>query len=106
MTKTKLFKLLAILLSSSLLEGCISAPPDVPVCVNLVSFGHCINTISDKESDIVGDAWNDLLKKSLVLPSDSWAEIKKYILDMCKQNNNCQQMQVEKKIEKLEIRVE
>lgn len=56
-------------------------------------------TISDKEYPVSGQVWQDLKSNSLVLPSDSWAQLKIYILEMCQQSGDCAAIQ--KKIDLL-----
>lgn len=82
----------------------MAAPPEVPICVDLdASSGGCVMTTSLKRFEVVGDEWKALKKNSLVLPSDSWAQIKIYILEMCKLNSNCAEQLpvIEEKINRL-----
>jgi hypothetical protein len=58
-------------------------------------------TVGDEGYKVDGMAWQELKTNSLVLPSDSWAKLKIYILEMCKLNNNCSQELVQKKIDLL-----
>jgi hypothetical protein len=84
-------------------SGCVSAPPDVPVCVSLgETSGYCINTVSNTEQQVGGDAWQIMKKDALILPSDSWAKLKVYILEMCQQYGNCPAIQ--KKIDLLTLK--
>jgi hypothetical protein len=52
-------------------------------------------TISDKDQVVDdthllnGKTWLDLKVESVYVPSESWAEIKKYIIKQCKKNNDC-----------------
>jgi len=93
---------LVFLLSFTLLS-CVSAPPDVPICVTVDSnSGFCVHTISDKEYDVVGNEWELMKNESLVLPAESWLKLKQYILEMCFEFKNCPE--IEKKIEKLEVK--
>lgn len=87
-------------------------PPDVPACVPEGSQAYCDNTISDHPFhvdnsgqdyvDSKGKHYNyDQLKLiSLILPVESWASVKAYILAQCKKNKNCANIQPQ--IEKFE----
>lgn len=87
---------------------CYPRPPDIPVCVPLNNkTGFCTYTISDKQFQVdnelqlyQGKTWDELKQISLITPPSSWAEIKKFILEACKQFDNCDLTQ--KKIEILE----
>lgn len=95
-------KILLILLglSLSLLTSCAHVP-DVPVCVEItLDKGWCTNTISDKEYFVDEDnkytdpdtkvsyTWWELRPQTVHLPASSWAAIKKYIIQNCKQNKS------------------
>ena len=67
----------------SLLPSC-SSVPDIPACTRLgVDRGFCVWTISNKEEEINdtnkldGNTWLDIVNKSVILPQESWAAIKK-----------------------------
>ena len=91
-------RLLLILsaLSSSLLTSCQTAPPDVPVCVEItMNRGYCVNTISSTEF-YVDDAkkldkltWWELRPAMIMMPASSWAKLKTYIIVQCKQTGAC-----------------
>ena len=75
--------------------SCASVP-DVPICRSrTANTGFCTWTISNKDQVIDdihmlnGKTWLDLKIESVMVPSDSWAEIKKYIIKQCKRDNNC-----------------
>lgn len=87
--------------------------PDVYVCWDLSEYKvGCNKTISD--NPIVVDDFNNpyvdvdgnkisrsqLKKQSLILPLDSWKEIKTYILDQCRKHG-CQD--IETKINEMEM---
>lgn len=89
--------LLGILVSS-----CSPEVPNIEFCVPLdASTGHCFMTISNEERELSGQAWEDLKVKSFVIPSSSWAEIKKFMLETCERFNNCPEVQV--KIKQIEF---
>ncbi len=77
-----------------LLSSCVSVP-DVPVCTNLGLKGYCIWTISNKEQTVdetvlLGKLkWSDVMKKSVIVPVDSWIKIKGFIENACHQSNQC-----------------
>ncbi len=73
-----------------ILCSCKLDPPDVKACVSLSSEkGFCTYTISDKEEKISGKPWEALKSKSLVVPAESWSEIKKFILKVCEKTEEC-----------------
>lgn len=88
---------LLFVLLLSLISSCAS-PPSVFVCTRLSqSEGFCVNTITDEEKVISdtsllnGKTWLDLVIESVYVPSDSWKEIKAYIIKQCKKHNDCGQ---------------
>jgi hypothetical protein len=85
-----------VILLSFVISSCSTTPPDVPICVEIdMQTGHCIYTISNTEYDvdsehkINGKDWWELRTEMLLLPVDSWVEIKKFILKICKRTNRC-----------------
>lgn len=85
------------------LSACAVAPPDVPVCTELaINRGFCVNSISNKEFEINdeqlyspnGDtayrmSWWEMRPYMIMLPYQSWVEIKKFIVKVCKNKNVC-----------------
>lgn len=51
--------------------------------------GWCTMTISTKEYFLNGAAWSKQEVDAVRVPPDSWAKIKAYIIENCKQNNQC-----------------
>ena len=98
----KTLMILLILYALSL-ASCVK-PPDVSVCVELVKDkkGFCAYTISDKEETLEGQQWKDLKLKSLIIPAQSWAEIKSFILKICEKTKECDLNQTQKKIQKID----
>lgn len=78
------------------LTSCASVP-DVPICVELnISKAWCTHTISgkdfyidDSENKFNGKTWWDIRPTMVQVPSDSWAEIKSFIIKKCKKGNDC-----------------
>lgn len=72
-----------------------ATPPDVPICVDLDTQGYCIWTISNHEQYVdetnllLGEPWSKVKSTSLLVPSKSWAQIKEFILKVCKQHKDC-----------------
>lgn len=94
MQKKKWLVLFAISLNF-LVSGCATAP-NVPICVELgPSRGFCTWTIEDKDQyvddahKLNGRSWWEMRPTMIQVPPESWAEIKKFIINTCKQNNNC-----------------
>jgi hypothetical protein len=75
--------------------------PDEPICVELsLDEGYCIYTLSDREFKInethkhsfngsKSKTWWELRPTMLHLPAESWAEIKKFIINICKDTKKC-----------------
>lgn len=98
MTKKKpgVFVLILFVSLSSLLTSCGTTPPDVPLCDELsTDEAYCIHTISSKEFYINeknlynGKTWWEIRNKMIRLPIESWVEIKKFIIKICKTSNKC-----------------
>lgn len=85
----RLNSFLIFALSLSLQISCASVP-DVPVCTEIhMSKGFCTHTISNKEEFIEGDAWWNIRYKMILLPPDSWAKIKAFVIKTCKKTGQC-----------------
>ena len=94
------------MLSSVLLSTALSCatPPDVPVCTALDSGrGFCTYTISEKDYVVEGEAWRKQVATSVLVPSESYAKVKAYILKMCKKTGQCKDLASwERKLDKVE----
>ena len=99
-----------ISLSSLGLTNCTHEIPDVPICVEITeNKGYCQNTISDKAFYLHGIQWHNMKAGSMVLPLESWAPIKKFILDVCKSEGKCDhfdELSVESKVNNLKSKIE
>lgn len=92
---------LILLILFALLLSCTTKPPDVPLCVEInLSKGWCTYTIEDKEFFIDEEhpysfskekpkTWWELRPTFVYMPADSWAEIKAFIIKVCKQSGKC-----------------
>lgn len=92
----KKFLLISFLLSLNLLASCASKPPDVPVCVEIhPEKGKCIRIMSgetftvDETHLYDKKTWWDMRPAMIQVPAASWAELKAYIIKMCKKTNVC-----------------
>lgn len=86
------------------LSSCAHKLPDEPICIDVTeTSGFCTKTISNEETFPEGDEWLKIKQYSLVLPIDSWAVIKKFILDVCKDYGKC--VEAEGKIKQIEDQV-
>jgi len=90
-----LLKQLFIISLILILSGC-ARPPDVWVCTRLnASQGYCTKTLSsdtftvDDDNLLNGKTWLDIEIDSIYVPTESWVQIKSYIIKMCKINKNC-----------------
>lgn len=77
--------------SLSLLTSCAVTPPDQPLCTQVSQTkGYCINTISSTEFEISeeklykGKTWWQIKPYMIYMPIDSWVEMKKFIIKVCK----------------------
>lgn len=82
-----------LLISLSLLANSCASIPDVPICAEVsMSKGICTYTVSGKNIEITddkplnGQTWFDIRAKNLSVPADSWAELKAWMVKMCKKN--------------------
>lgn len=92
-------RILSITLGLSLsiaIEGCQTAPPDIPLCIEInMSRGYCINTISATEFEVndfnkLDDkTWWEARVSMILLPASSWAKLKTYIITQCKRTGAC-----------------
>ena len=91
------------MLSLMLLYLCVTSCANVstldkPVCVeHSMKEGHCITIIGGKktlvneENKLDGQTWYEMRPYFILVPPSTWAAIKKYIIKMCKQTNQCDQ---------------
>lgn len=83
------------------LSSCAHKIPDEPICLELnPDKGFCTYTITDKSYYVENEKWDALKADSLVMPIQSWANIKKFILKICADYGQCQKAQA--KIEEIE----
>ncbi len=87
-----------LLLTLSLSIASCTTIPDIDICVELEKDkrGHCIHAVSEKQFPVDNvskfrkkQTWLQTKQNSLIIPSDSWAELKAYIISMCKKTNAC-----------------
>lgn len=83
-------------LSLNLIVSCASIP-DVPVITRTgPTSGFYVFTVSDKEGDVddthllEGKTFLDYVIEGVIVPADSYAEIKAYILKTCKRYKDCE----------------
>jgi len=97
MLRKKLNKTLLIV-SSMLLSGCASAPPDFAGCASMVDTGYC-RTYASKKKFVIDDkhpyvsttgkklSWKEVLATSVVVPQDQFVKVKTWFDNYCHQNN-------------------
>ena len=82
--------------------SCYPKPPNEFICIELsANRGFCSKTLSDEEIIVDNEAWLETKRTALIVPITSWGKIKQFILESCKQFSNCDQVNIEKKIELL-----
>ncbi len=83
-------RLASLFVFSLLLYSCAQPIPDVWVCSELdKDSGYCTKTISEEEGTIEGANWHNVKKTALVMPYESWKQIKTYILQQCEKHKDC-----------------
>ena len=92
MLKQKSFLVILLLL---IFNSCASVP-DVPVITRIgPTSGYYVFTVSDKEGDVddthllEGKTFLDYAVEGVIVPADSYAAIKAYILKSCKKSKSC-----------------
>ena len=70
--------------------------PNLPICAEVsLAKGICTYTVTGKNIVIdddnlyEGETWFSLRNKALIIPAKSWAQIKAYLIKMCKKTNQC-----------------
>ena len=58
-------------------------------------------TVSSTESDYLNQNWTNLRDSSIIVPVDGWTKIRQYMLETCKENNNCPEA-LQKKIQQID----
>lgn len=84
--------LLLIVIFASMI-GCSTKPPDFPICVEMsMERGECIKVISgekirvDNDHKMNGKTWWESRPTNMIMPLESWVELKKFIIKLCKKN--------------------
>ena len=68
----------------------------MPICAEInLGKGYCVNTIKNEEYEISdekpfkGKTWWELRPTMIMVPADSWKEIKSFIIRVCKMTGKC-----------------
>lgn len=106
--KKNLFLSLIISLSLSL-SNCAHKIPDEPVCIEIMPVkGYCTYTLSPKSFYLLNQDWINMKSNSLLMPISSWGEIKKFIIKICAEENQCtenEKIRLEEKLVEIETRL-
>jgi hypothetical protein len=85
-----------VLLFALAISGCATPVPKVPVCSEIEpDRAFCVNTITSEEFfwDNThlwnGKSYWDARPGLLLIPSSSWVEIKKFIIEICAKTKQC-----------------
>lgn len=79
-----------LILSLLSLTSCTVKIPDIEICADLSTLGAtCVTSISGKQRDIEKEQWDKDRYGQLCMTSESYGEIKKAILKLCKNSNIC-----------------
>jgi len=113
----KLFTRLYMSLHVCVLLAC-ATPPDKPVCVqDSAESAHCVFMMTGGAFDVDnlgknytedGRNWNftELNEMSLMMPPDTYAELKKFLLNYCHKNaNNCNYSKAMAAVAKIESKM-
>lgn len=83
---------LMVLMAGSM-SGCQHKPPDFNLCVEMsLARGECIKVMSgekvhvDEDHKLHDKTWWQSRPTNLIIPFEDWMDIKKWIIDLCKQN--------------------
>lgn len=76
--------------------GCATNPPNIPLCVEInPGVGNCVKIMSGESFDVddkhpfEGKTWWESRPSMIQLPASSWAQMKAFIIKMCKQTKQC-----------------
>lgn len=90
------------------LVSCATNIPDVPVITRISpTEGFYVYTVSDKEGIVSDDkllngkTFLDYVIEGVIVPAESYAKIKAFIIKMCKKHKECG-VSWERKLDKLE----
>lgn len=82
------------------LSGCAIKPPNDPICfTDAPKHANCAYMVTGNDFQVDnsgnnftdhGRNWNydQLIKNSLILPPDTWGDLKTFLLEYCQQNQN------------------
>lgn len=77
------------------LTACATKPPDITACVEMsISRGECVRVVSgqrirvDEDHKLNGKTWWEMRPTNIILPLESWIDLKKFIIKTCKNNKN------------------
>lgn len=98
---SKSLYIILIILFVLSLSSCAHKIPDEPICLELNGDkGYCTYTIRAESYYLLGQEWQNQKRDSLILPVKSWVEIKKFILNICKDYGKC--VEAESKIQEID----
>ena len=101
---------ITLLLALVCLQACVHPLPNVPLYQDLGDSGYEVHSMPGKpEREVAGQEWQDIKDRSFIVPYESWGEIKKFILKVCKDYGKCTEEevpQVEAHIKELDTKIE
>lgn len=75
-----------LVLALPLLFSCVSVP-DIKLCTEIEpTMGYCTTVLTNQESQVTGGDWAVLKLQSIIMPVDSWVQLKDFIQNLCHQN--------------------
>lgn len=88
-----IFLTLLLMIIFASMVGCAVKPPDFPMCVEMsMERGECIKVISGEKIRVDNDhkmnnkTWWESRPTNMIMPLESWMDLKKFIIKMCKKN--------------------
>lgn len=91
-------KFFALLLIGSLffLASCSTTPPDAAICVEItLDRGRCVKIVSgqeflwDETHKYEDKTWWEMRPAMIQVPASSWAQMKSFIIKVCKKYGTC-----------------
>lgn len=77
------------------LTGCATKLPDIPICIEMsMSRGECVKVVSgekitvDDTHKMNDKTWWESRPTNMIMPLESWMDLKKFIIEICHQNEN------------------
>ena len=91
-----ILSLLSLISFVFLLSACAGLPPDKPLCTELsLDRGYCVKMMSGESFEVSdtkpyqGKTWWEMRPTMIRMPLETWVDLKKWIIKICKNNSQC-----------------